>query len=94
MRGGGVSERKGWDLTSPRSLSAAAEWVSDKSGALLVLVVRAENMAFAVDAGIAPADAVTMVEVRLEEMAQLCRSSRRLNERWRSKRPLGAGRRV
>jgi hypothetical protein len=70
---GGVS--KGWDLTSLNSLQSAAKWVREGSGALLVLVVRAEDVAFAVDEQIAPSDALTMVEVampdamrRLEEM--------------------------
>lgn len=58
-----------WDLTSLRSLDAAAEWIRDGAGALLVLVVRAEDIAFAVDPLIAPKDAVTMVEVAMPEIA-------------------------
>ena len=40
---------KGWDLTSLNSLKSAAEWIRSGSGALLVLVVRADDVAFAVD---------------------------------------------
>jgi hypothetical protein len=59
---------KGWDLTSPRSLDAGAEWLRKEAGALLVLVIRAEDVAFAVDPAIAPADASVMVEVAMPEV--------------------------
>lgn len=59
---------KGWDLTSPRSLDAAAEWVRSKAGAILVLVVRGEDVAFAVDPAVKPQDAETMVEVAMPEL--------------------------
>lgn len=57
-----MSKGKGWDLTSLRSLESASEWIRKGSGALLVLVVRAEDIAFAVDGQIAPKDARDMVE--------------------------------
>jgi hypothetical protein len=70
-----VSKGKGWDLTSTHSLEGAVEWIRKGSGALLVLVVRAEDVAFAVDGKVSPSDAVAMVEVvmpgamaRLDEM--------------------------
>jgi len=55
-------------LTSPRSLDAFAEWIRGKADARLLLVVRGEDVAFAVDAAIAPKDAVTMVEVAMPEI--------------------------
>lgn len=58
-----MSKGKGWDLTSLHSLEGAAEWIRKNSGALLVLVVRAEDVAFAVDKDVAPAAAVDMVEL-------------------------------
>jgi len=70
-----VSKGKGWDLTSLHSLEGATEWIRKNAGALLVLVVRAEDVAFAVDGEVSPSDAVAMVEVvmpgamaRLDEM--------------------------
>jgi hypothetical protein len=70
-----VSKGAKWDLTSLHSLEGAAEWIRKGSGALLVLVVRAEDVAFAVDKEVAPADARDMVEIvmpgamaRLEEV--------------------------
>jgi hypothetical protein len=53
---------KGWDLTSLHSLEGAAEWIRKNSGALLVLVVRAEDVALAVDKEVAGGDARDMVE--------------------------------
>jgi hypothetical protein len=63
-----MSKGKGWDLTSLHSLEGAAEWIRKNSGALLVLVVRAEDIAFAVDAQIAPADAREMVELVMPDV--------------------------
>ena len=56
-----------WDLTSIRSLEAAAEWLRKKAGAQLVIVVRPGDVAFALDPQIKPADAVTMVEVAMPD---------------------------
>jgi hypothetical protein len=58
---------KGWDLHSLSSLQSATEWIRKGAGGRLVLVVRAEDVAFAVDPQIVPADAVTMVEVAMRE---------------------------
>ncbi len=61
--------KREWDLTSLHSLEGAAEWIRKKSGALLVLVVRADDVAFAVDSLIPRcADALTMVEVAMPEL--------------------------
>lgn len=79
-----MSKGAGWDLTSPRSLDAAAEWVRAKSGALLVLVVRADaaaetkDVAFAVDPRIAPKDAAAMVEAAMPEIVAKLDERRRL----------------
>jgi len=58
----------GWDLTSKRSLDSCAEWVRKGSGAILVLVIRGEDMSFAVDGRLRPLDAITMVELVLPEL--------------------------
>jgi len=64
-----MGERKGWDLTSARSLDAAAEWVRKRAEAVLVVVIRGEDVAFALDHAVAPKDALTMVEVAMPELA-------------------------
>jgi hypothetical protein len=71
-----MSQGKGWDLTSLRSLESAAEWLRKRSDAGLVLVVRGEDVAFAVDAAIAPTDAVTMVEAAMPEIQSALERSR------------------
>ena len=71
-----MSKGKGWDLMSRRSLESAAEWIRKGSGALLVLVVRAEDVAFALDAQIAPRDARDMVDAALEGVAEQMEDAR------------------
>ncbi|MHB8303631.1 MAG: hypothetical protein ACYDC6_12450 [Acidobacteriaceae bacterium] len=64
-----MSEKKNWDLTSEHSLEGAAEWVRKKSDAVLVLIVRGEDVVFAVDPRVPHyADAATMVEVAMPEL--------------------------
>lgn len=65
-----MPEKKNWDLTSRHSLEGAAEWVRKKSGALLVLVVRGEDVAFALDPAIRLADAGAMVEAAMPELVE------------------------
>jgi hypothetical protein len=62
-----MSKGKGWDLNSLHSLEGAAEWIRKGSGALLVLVVRPTDVAFAVDLEVAPSDAVEMVQLVMPE---------------------------
>ncbi len=64
--------KKGWDLTSLHSLEGAAEWIRKSAGATLVLVVRPNDVAFAVDPQVAPTAAREMVELIMPEVqAQL-----------------------
>lgn len=64
-----MSEKREWDLTSAHSLEGAAEWIRKKSGAALVLVVRGEDVVFAVDPTVPRAkDAMEMVEVAMPEL--------------------------
>jgi hypothetical protein len=79
-----MSKGKGWDLTSLHSLEGAAEWIRKNAGGLLVLVVRAEDVAFAVDTQIAPADAREMVELVMPDV------QRRLEQQRMAARDLAA----
>ena len=64
-----MAEKRDWDLTSTHSLEGAAEWIRKKSGAALVLVVRGEDVVFAVDPLVPNcASAMTMVEVAMPEL--------------------------
>lgn len=44
-----MSKGAGWDLTSTHSLEAAAEWMREKSDALIVVVIRPQDGVLAVD---------------------------------------------
>lgn len=63
-----------WDLTSHNSCMAGAEWFRKQSGAILVLVVRGEDVAFALDAKVRPEDAPAMVEVAMPEIVTVMRT--------------------
>jgi hypothetical protein len=65
-----MSKGKGWDLTSLHSLQGAAEWIRKNAGAQLVLVVRAGDVAFAVDPQIAPRDAKGLVVAELDVIVE------------------------
>jgi hypothetical protein len=63
-----MSKGKTWDLQSLRSLDAAAEWLRTRAGGVLVLVVRGEDVAFAVDPAVSPGSAREMVELVMPEV--------------------------
>jgi hypothetical protein len=59
-----VSNRE-WDLTSESAIQAAAEWIRKKSGALLVCVVRVDDLAISADSALAPRDSENLLEDRM-----------------------------
>ena len=65
-----MAEKKKWDLTSTHSLEGAAGWIRKGSGASLVLVIRAQDVACSVDEGLEPLDVVTMVRNELPQLLQ------------------------
>ena len=71
-----MSKGKGWDLTSTHSLEGAAEWIRKRSDAILVLVVRGEDFAFAVDEQVSPHSAREMVEVVMPQVEQQLQEQR------------------
>lgn len=60
-----MAEKKKWDLTSPRSLQAAAEWLRGRAGAEVVLVIRANGWALAAQPGMDAAAAQRAVQEAL-----------------------------
>lgn len=60
--------KKPWDLTSAKALDAAAEWLRKRSDAMFVLVVRGDDVAFAIDAKLRPQDALDMALHELPEI--------------------------
>jgi hypothetical protein len=63
-----MSEKKSWDLTSLHSLEGAADWIRKRANAQLVLVVRPDDVAFAVDPQIAPLAARELVELVMPDV--------------------------
>jgi hypothetical protein len=76
MRGEGVSEKKKWDLTSTGGLWSAAEWIRKSGDALLVVALRADDMAFSVADGLLPKDAVAMLEAELPALLVMLQQQR------------------
>ncbi len=72
-----MAERQKWDLTSRRSLGAAAEWLRARSDAIAVIVVRGEDTVMAVHEDAAPHDAADTVRELLAEMAEEVNRERR-----------------
>lgn len=64
-----MSKQK-WDLTSTHSLEGAAGWIRKRSGALLVLVIRPNDVAFDVDPNLAPVDAIATVREEMPGLLQ------------------------
>lgn len=69
-----MAKRPGWDLTSTHSLEGAAAWIRKRSDALVVLIVRREDVVFDVAPDVRPKDAVNMVAALMPE------AMRRVNE--------------
>jgi hypothetical protein len=57
-----------WDLTSNNALQAAAKWLLEKSGALLVVIIRVDDLAIAADPGCAPRESHNLIEDRIAEL--------------------------
>ena len=72
-----MGQKREWDLTSPRSLAAAAEWIRGKADAIAVIVVRGEDTVMAVHPEAAPHDAAETVRELLPEMAESVNQERR-----------------
>lgn len=72
-----MAAKKKWDLTSRRSLGAAAEWLRGKSDAIAVIVVRGEDTVMAVHPEAAPRDAAETVKDLLPVMAEEINQERR-----------------
>ena len=65
-----MSGRGKWDLASLNSLRSAAKWIRGGSDALLVLVIRPNDVAFDVDPKLAPMEAIKTVRDELPALLQ------------------------
>lgn len=77
----------GWDMTSTHSLLGAATWLLKKSGAIAVVIVRAEDAVMDVDPRTAPrAAAERLLEVVPELTAAVNVERHRLREELERKK--------
>ena len=60
-----AEEKKKWDLTSTHAMGAAAEWLRKRGDAVVVVVIRANDVAFSVDPRCTPLDAVHLLQAEL-----------------------------
>lgn len=61
-------KKKKWDLTRQGGMWSAMEWIRRDSGALLVVALRVDDMAFSVAPGMAPRDAVELLREELPSL--------------------------
>jgi hypothetical protein len=65
-----AEEKKKWDLTKTHSMAAAAEWLRKRGDCILVVAIRANDVAFSADPRCTPLDAVELVRVELPRLLQ------------------------
>jgi hypothetical protein len=69
---------KGWDLTSTNSLQGAAKWLLKLAGgsALVVIVVRVDDLAIAADPLVSPRDTLGLLADRYPELHDTLQAER------------------
>jgi hypothetical protein len=70
--------KRDWELTSNGALQAAAAWLLKKSGALLVVIVRVDDLAIAADPLCAPRESQRLLEDRMPELHERLERERQL----------------
>lgn len=87
---------RNWDLTSNNALQAAAKWLLEKSGALLVVIIRVDDQAIAADPGCAPRESQSLLKDRMPELHERLErermAARELAERKRARDEKRTGR--
>ncbi len=71
-----MGKKPSWDLTSQRSLTSAAKWVCEGSGALAVLVIREGDVAIWADPKVAPRDTLMLLETRIDKIRETLQERR------------------
>lgn len=65
-----------WDLTSVNALQSAAVWMLKKAGALMVVVIRVDDLAVSADPMLAPRDSQALLEDRMPQIHETLQRER------------------
>ena len=72
-----MGDKKAWDLSSTHALEGACEWIRKRSGALMVVAIRIDDSAIAVDPEMAAKDVMPRLELEAEALAAKLAEQRR-----------------
>lgn len=65
-----------WDLTTTAGMSRAASWLRKSGDAVVVVVIRAEDVAFSVDPRVVPRDAIELLKNELPALMEHLQADR------------------
>ena len=71
-----MSDRAKWDLTSQHALEGACEWIRKRSGALMVVAIRVDDSALAVDPDLATKEVLPRLEFEMFDLAETLQKQR------------------
>ena len=71
-----MAQGQKWDLTTSSGMSSAAAWLRKSGDAVVVVVIRAEDVAFSVDPRVAPRDAIELLKQELPALMEHLQSDR------------------
>jgi hypothetical protein len=81
-----MGDKKKWDLSKLHALEAACEWIRKESGALMVVAIRVEDSAIAVDPAMPAGDLVPRLELETEALAEKVEMTRQAAREKAAKR--------
>jgi hypothetical protein len=71
-----MAGKEKWDLTPTRALEGACEWIRKRSGALMVVAIRVEDSAIAVDPAMPAKEILPRLELETADLADKIRAQR------------------
>ena len=71
-----MAQGQKWDLTTTSGMSRAAAWLRKGGDAVVVVVIRAEDVAFSVDPRVAPRDAIELLKQELPALMEHLQTDR------------------
>ena len=65
-----------WNLSTTSGMSSAAAWLRKSGDAVVVVVIRAEDVAFSVDPRVTPRDAIDLLKQELPALMEHLQADR------------------